>query len=262
MHKTNFDGTTPFSKIPDKDFSSLEALAARRRTKAGGSTWNPTTHEQSREAMRQRARDVAAKANITPPPTQFKTGDVVGSLIVRDVTETNYLICECTCGQTVKKTQATIKTVDVCRHTINGRYSQEFRSRNYRRSLYNAWKRMCTEAASMNTSIYPPWQSFNRFVKDNLQHSASRLCFAQVSPIEVEGTLNPNSYRWITVANMRTIRAIGLPVYYVDGHPVSIIREALDANIKLGYLTKKIRTGVSYAGLYEWIQELKANAQA
>ncbi|AUR81132.1 hypothetical protein Ares1_0083 [Vibrio phage Ares1] len=260
MQPRNLQGKPkPFTHIPEKDFSSLQSLSRRRKAKGAPTNKSKSGKEypSSAEYMRRQAQTHASKILKRVDKPVFGVGDVVGSLIVRSITPSNYLICECTCGQTVKKTQATIKNVDVCRHTINGRYTKEFKIRNYRRSLYNAWIKMCTYNVEMNQSIYPPWQSLIQFVHDNLSLAAPRTAFTRVVPLEVSPEDTPECFAWLTTGQARTVAAIGLPVAIVDNKPVSVVRVAIDEGVNLGYLTRHLREGVSPNGVYDWLMDLK-----
>ncbi|AEH21818.1 VHS1005 protein [Vibrio phage 1] len=259
MKQTNFEGKAkPFEHIPAKDFSSLESLSRRRKSKGSPATSSGDgEYPTGKEYLRRKARKHADKLATKIDKPVFVVGDVVGSLIVRSITANNYLICECTCGQTVKKTQATIKTIDVCRHTTNGRYSQEFKSRNYRRPLYNAWLKMCTQNAEMNQSIYKPWQSFTRFVGDNLHLAGERRAFTRLDPVEVSPVDTPECFAWLTAGQARTVAAIGLPVAVVNGKPISLLKLAYIEGVNFGYVTKHLRNGISPNGVYDWLIGLK-----
>lgn len=262
MNQSNFKGSTPFEKIPRKQYTSLEDLARRRKT-VGSPVSKKHKHEgeQTIETLRRQVKRYAERRGNIAEKTAFEIGDVIGSLIIRDVTPSNYLICECTCGQVVKKTGATIKVVDVCRHAVNGRYGEEYRSKNHRRALFTAWKKMCEQNAEMNQSIYPPWQSFRRFVQDNLFAAQPKRSFTRVVPLEVSPQDTPECFAWLTVGQAKTISAVGLPVAYIDDKPVSLIRLALDLKVTLGYLTKHINNGITPNGIYDWLQTINESAE-
>jgi len=262
MNNSNFKDSKPFEHIPPKDYSSLEALARRSRTKGSPVSRNKTHQgEKTIETLRRQVARYAERRGNVAEKTAFEIGDVVGSLIIRDITPSNYLICECTCGQTVKKTNATIKVIDVCKHAVNGRYGEEYRSKNHRRPLFTAWKKMCEQNAEMNQSIYPPWQSFRRFAHDNLWLAQPKRSFVRVVPLEVEPQDKPECFAWLTVGQVRTITAVGLPVAYIDDKPVSLMRLAVDFKVSLGYITKHINNGITPKGIYDWLHTVNNNEE-
>lgn len=256
MTKENFnEAARPFSKTPKRDYSSLQALARRRRVKGEPRPECSTTHEQKKEYARKQVTKTKERLQLGTghkAPT-FSEGDVIGSLQVTALTADNHIECVCTCGRPVTKTQETITNIDVCRHTTNGVYSQEFKSRQYYRDLYKSWVKMCQSAAAKNKSIYKPWQHFKKFVSDNLEKHKTGLVFLRVIPDTVDAEEHPGVYSWVTVGQARTVATLGLPVADTHRGKISLVALALKHKVRLGHISKQIREGATPEDVYVWL---------
>ncbi|AUR95946.1 coil containing protein [Vibrio phage 1.215.B._10N.222.54.F7] len=256
----NLKGNTarPFSKTPERDYSSLAALTRRRRTKGTATNKCTTSNEQRKEYTRKQVTKTKERLNMGADIQEpnFKPGDVVGSLKVVSITEDNHLDCVCTCGRPVLKTEATIKSIDVCRHTTQGVFSQEFKSRQYYRGLFKSWVKMCENAAAKNRSIYKPWQHFKEFVKDNHDMHKSGLTLYRVIPDSIDPVESPKVYAWITVGNARTIHAFGLPIADTHRGDVSLFALALKHKVRLCHITKPLNEGATPESVYTWLINL------
>ncbi len=259
MNENNFKGVQPHSKIPKKDFSSLEGLTRRRKSKAGEArNVNPPKDFDPCPQLRREPGELTQPG--TPEPQKkphLKPGDIVGANKVMSVTPENLLIVQCTCGKAQEVTEAELLlSVGVCRHTNYGRYSEEFKHSTLHKDLYKAWLQMCESNAVLMRSIYPPWQSFRQFSFDVGEGLRKGWRFVRVVPAIASPEDSPGCFAWVSAPQARNIARVGLPIIRLKKLGAkSLVKIAVELNISVSHIGRKLAAGDTPELVYLWLVE-------
>ncbi|QKE60788.1 hypothetical protein vBVhaSVHB1_101 [Vibrio phage vB_VhaS-VHB1] len=267
----NLQGSKPFSKVGARDFSSLEALAKRKRKK-GGRPVNPTTKtaaetlEIRKTNQRSRAQQtvLAIEARKQEKTTYLTQGDVVGSYVVEEVNhDRTRVTAVCICGKREVKSATSILTIDTCKHRqSNGAKHDTVRAKFLYRAMFQAWRRINDECVARGVSMVPRWQDFRAFCQFGLCRDrgwSSGYTLARVYDPEYFKEERPDYYRWVSSGTRRSHNHLGFITVEIDGKLESLNALALDCKISLAQLSKLRRDhGVSDLGLLHFVQEVKA----
>ncbi|UFD98225.1 hypothetical protein S1R3X_000017 [Vibrio phage vB_ValS_VA-RY-4] len=253
-HQVENYSAKAYDNTPERDFSSLETLARRRKVK-GGLDFNKISPEKAREYgtylyLGQRRlkslskTSLAVEAKKAQPKIWAKEGFVLGSFKVLEVTDSGTRAnVVCVCGKEQQLTNSLLCSPNVCKHKTSRKTRHETAEAKIRNlALFRAWENINLECVARGVSMYPRWQNFLNFIYDVGQDWKPKLSLRRVFDPDLAPDEDPKYYRWTNTGFVKCINNVGFLTYETEqGKLVNLNAWCIDLGENLSVLSALIR---------------------
>ncbi|UYD21477.1 hypothetical protein [Vibrio phage 29Fa.3] len=270
-HKVEDFSAKAYVNTPERDFSSLETLARRRKVK-GGLDLNKISPEKAREYgtylyLGQRRlkslskTSLAVEAQKAQPKVWAKAGFVIGSFKVLEVTESGTRAnVVCVCGKEQQLTNSLLCSPNICKHKTRLKTRHETAEAKIRNpALFRAWENINLECVARGVSMYSRWQNFLNFVYDVGQDWKPKCSLRRVFDPKLAPDEDPKYYRWTNTGFVKCINNVGYLTYTTEhGKIVNLNAWCLDLGENISTLSALIRDkGYTPRKLYSYLSGLE-----